>query len=55
VSDKLMRVIDAINRNEGKGADFFAVQGVSKPWYMRQQFTSPQYTTRWGDIPVIRV
>lgn len=53
-SDKLMNVMDSINRIEGKGKVFFAAQGVSKPWYMRQQFTSPQYTTRWSDIPVVR-
>ena len=53
-ADKLMEVIDQINSLEGKGTLFLGAQGVSKPWYMRQQFTSPQYTTKWSDIPVIR-
>ncbi len=53
-ADRLMRTIDAINRLKGKGSMFLAAQGVSKPWYMRQQFTSPQYTTRWADIPIVR-
>jgi DNA polymerase V len=52
-ADKLMQVLDRINRMEGKGTVFLAAQGVSKPWYMRQQFTSPQYTTKWSDIPVV--
>ncbi len=51
-SDKLMEVIDRINQRTGKGTLFLAAQGVSKPWYMRQQFTSPQYTTKWCDLPV---
>lgn len=50
-ADQLMDTIERVNRREGKGKIFLAAQGVSKPWAMRQQFTSPQYTTRWKDIP----
>lgn len=50
-ADRLMAVIDRINREQGKGTVFLAAQGISKPWYMRQQYTSPQYTTRWTEIP----
>jgi DNA polymerase V len=53
-SDRVMAVMDSINRNEGRGTLFLASQGVSKPWYMRQQFTSPQYTTKWSELPVIK-
>ena len=53
-SDRVMRVMDAINKSEGRGTLFLASQGVSKPWYMRQQFTSPQYTTKWSELPVIK-
>ncbi len=49
-----MKVFDAANQRKGKGTLFRGAQGVNKPWYMRQQFTSPQYTTRWRDIPVAR-
>ncbi|MCP4001730.1 MAG: Y-family DNA polymerase [Gammaproteobacteria bacterium] len=51
-TDKLMRVLDCINQQQGKGTIFIAAQGINKPWYMRQQYTSPQYTTKWQDIPV---
>ncbi len=54
-ADRLMTVVDKINRLEGKGAVFLAAQGVNKPWYMRQQFTSPQYTTKWADVPIVKV
>ncbi len=53
-TDKLMHVIDNINKREGNGAVFLAAQGVNKPWRMRQQYASPQYTTKWRDIPVAR-
>ena len=52
-STRLMTAIDAVNRRQGKGTLFLGAQGVSKPWYMRQHFGSPQYTTRWRDIPVV--
>ncbi len=47
--------MDRINRHQGKGSLFLGAQGISKPWYMRQQFTSPEYTTRWSDLPVVRI
>lgn len=54
-SDALMAILDTVNRTMGKSSVFFASQGVSKPWYMRQQYTSPQYTTRWSEIPTAYV
>jgi DNA polymerase V len=51
-ADRLMAVIDRINRREGRNTIFLAAQGVRTPWFMRQQFRSPQYTTKWSDIPV---
>lgn len=53
-TDKLMQVMDQINQREGRGTVFIASQGVSKPWYMRQNHSSPQYTTKWADIPQCR-
>ncbi|WIO73155.1 Y-family DNA polymerase [Porticoccaceae bacterium LTM1] len=54
-ADRLMEVIDRINRTHGKGTAQLASQGTSKPWYMRQQFTSPGYTTRWTEVPTIKM
>ena len=53
-TDKLMQVLDTLNRTHGKGTVFFAAQGVSTPWAMRQGFLSPRYTTRWAEIPTVR-
>lgn len=49
--DKLMDLIERINRREGRGTIFLGAQGVGKPWAMRQQHTSPRYTTRWSELP----
>lgn len=51
---QLMSTLDKVNRMQGKGKLFFAAQGTDKPWTMRQQFTSPQYTTSWSDLPVVK-
>lgn len=48
----LMGLLDQINQRHGKHSVFFASQGVQQPWYMRQQYRSPEYTTRWSDLPV---
>ncbi|MZR63415.1 MULTISPECIES: DUF4113 domain-containing protein [Alcanivorax] len=41
-------MIDSINRAQGKGSVFLASQEISAPWYMRQQFRSPESTTQWA-------
>jgi Domain of unknown function (DUF4113) len=32
----------------------FGAQGIGRAWKMRQERRSPRYTTRWGDILVVR-
>ncbi|PMR71721.1 translesion error-prone DNA polymerase V subunit UmuC [Halomonas heilongjiangensis] len=53
-TDKLMVMVDEINKRKGRGTVFLAAQGITKPWAMRQKFKSPEYTTRWSDFPVVR-
>ncbi|MCE2594800.1 DUF4113 domain-containing protein [Motilimonas cestriensis] len=49
----LMQCIDTINARFGQGVTV-AGEGISKPWSMKRNFLSPQYTTRWQHIPKIR-
>ncbi|MCP4261236.1 MAG: Y-family DNA polymerase [Ketobacter sp.] len=53
-TDKVMAVIDQINLRHGKNSLFLASQGVNPPWLMRQGHRSPEYTSRWSDLPVVR-
>lgn len=53
-STALMEVIDHIN-GSGKAKVWFAGQGVRKAWMMKREMLSPAYTTRWSDLPRIRV
>lgn len=51
---KLMNVYDTLNNKYGSDALFLAAQGISQKWVMRRKMLSPQYTTRWQDLPKIK-
>ncbi|MCB1616107.1 MAG: Y-family DNA polymerase [Pseudomonadales bacterium] len=53
-SRQLMAVMDKINQY-GSGEVFLASHGIQQRWAMQRQFRSPSYTTRWGDIPGIKM
>lgn len=53
-SEKLMEVLDHINTKDGRGTLYFAGQGIQKQWQMKREMLSPQYTTRFSDLLVIR-
>ena len=54
---KLMVALDTLNGRYGKGTVHSASTGGSnkgKHWGMRQERRTPQYTTKWEDVPVAR-
>lgn len=53
-SEKLMEVLDHLNAKEGKGALYFAGQGIRQQWAMKREMLSPRYTTRYEDLLVVR-
>lgn len=52
-SKALMTVIDTINSKAGSKV-WFASQGISQAWTMKRAMLSPQYTTKWTDLPVVK-
>jgi len=52
-SKALMTVIDNINAKT-RGKVWFASQGISQAWTMKRAMLSPQYTTKWTDLPVVK-
>jgi len=52
---KLMSLIDTANRRYGKGKMFLAAQGTQQKWAMARSFKSPSYTTRFSDLPIIKI
>ena len=54
---KLMVALDTLNGRYGKGTVHSAGTGGTnkgKDWGMKQERRTPQYTTRWEDVPVAR-
>ena len=54
---KLMMVMDCINDRFGRGTVHVgSAVGAGSPrdWSMRQERLTPQYTTKWSDLPVAR-
>ena len=55
--EKTARVMEAgnkTNRHYGKDTLRLAVQGYKRKWRLRQERLSPSYTTRWGDILIVK-
>ncbi|HHG8623516.1 TPA: Y-family DNA polymerase [Raoultella ornithinolytica] len=53
-SEKLMEVLDHLNAKSGKGALYFAGQGIQTAWQMKREMLSPRYTTRYSDLIRVR-
>lgn len=49
-SEKLMRVVDSINKTKGKDIIFYCAQGIERKWKMRCNKRSPRYTTQWHEL-----
>jgi DNA polymerase V len=50
---KLMTCMDTINARYGRATVHVAAKGFEQKFAMRRAFLSPQYTTKWSDIPKI--
>ncbi|ENZ86815.1 protein umuC [Salmonella enterica subsp. houtenae serovar 40:z4,z32:-] len=48
--EKLMEVLDQLNAKDGKGALYFAGEGIQQQWAMKRDMLSPRYTTRYEDL-----
>ncbi|UIZ74497.1 Y-family DNA polymerase [Raoultella ornithinolytica] len=53
-SEKLMEVLDHLNAKNGRGALYFAGQGIQTAWQMKREMLSPRYTTRYSDLLKVR-
>lgn len=51
-SQRLMATMDGLNRRMGRGAVFFAGQGIQRRWMVRSNLKSGAYTTKWAQLQV---
>ncbi len=54
-SESLMKAIDKMNSRFGRGSIGLGLSPKEAKWRMRQERLSPRYTTRWEDIPHVRI
>ncbi|MFQ3612329.1 MAG: DUF4113 domain-containing protein [Cyanobacteriota bacterium] len=54
-SQGVLEFMDRVNRDWGAETLRFAVMGLERAWQMQAGMRSPRFTTRWGEIPVVRV
>jgi DNA polymerase V len=51
----IMQAIDALNQRYGRNTVQFASSGIDKRWKMLQSYKSPCFTTRWSELPTVKV
>ena len=54
-SARIMEALDGINARMGPGSLTFAAIGIHQRWKTKFNYRSPRYTTRWDELPVVRV
>ena len=52
--DAAMRMLDAVNKQHGRGAVKVAAAGLAPAWRMRREKCSPRYTTRWSELQEVK-
>jgi DNA polymerase V len=53
-SEKLYAVVDKINKQFGRKAIFNLGEGIKQSWNMKRDHLSPNYTTNWDQIPLVK-
>jgi DNA polymerase V len=51
---KISDLMDKINLEMGSGSIVFASTGIKREWKMKRELKSPQFTTRWEEIPDVK-
>ena len=54
-TDKLLNAFEKINQKFGRSTVRLAAEGYYKPWSMKRELKSPNYTTQWGELPVVNL
>jgi len=53
-TENLMGVMDKINHKFGRNTVHLAAEGFTRAWAMRSEMRSPNFTTDWKALPVVR-
>lgn len=54
-SQRSMAALDAINERYGKNTVHYAAEDLGALWQPRRQQAMPRFTTRWDEIPTVKI
>jgi len=54
-NERLMATLDKLNREHGAGTVKLGGGRKNAAWHLRSQWRTPRYTTRWDELPVVRM
>lgn len=54
-NDRLMTLMDSINKVQGAGTLRFAIEPETSSWGMKREFLSPAYTTNWKELLKVKI
>ena len=49
-ADRIMKMLDKVNKDLGPNTLFHAAQGIKRDWQMRCDNRSKRYTTKWDEL-----
>lgn len=52
---KRMQALDKVNKRYGKHTMYFAAEDLGNSWQPKRQIQMPRYTTRWAELPQIKI
>jgi DNA polymerase V len=54
-SQQAMAALDTLNERYGKNTVHYAAEDLGTIWQPRHQIAMPQFTTRWEELPTVRI
>lgn len=51
---KITMLVDKVNYEWGSGTLIYAASGNKRQWAMRRNMKSPNYTTNWNELPIVK-
>lgn len=54
-SERLMATLDRLNQAHGAGTVRLGMSSPNAAWHLRCAHRSPRYTTRWDELPIVRM
>lgn len=53
-SEQIMKIMGSVNKKYGERTLRLAAEGFNKSWSMKRQLKSPNYTTSWAELPLVK-